>query len=83
MQFIKPVSISDATLISSTIAETDYSAWSSGTTYALGDKVILTSTHRVYESLQAANTNHNPTEAASTWWLDIGPTNRWAMFDDV
>lgn len=83
MQFIKPVSISDATLISSTIAEIDYSAWASGTTYALGDKVILTSTHRVYESLQAANTNRNPTEAASTWWLDIGPTNRWAMFDDV
>ena len=38
--------------------------------------------HRVYESLQAANTGHYPTLAASsTWWVDVGPTNKWAMFD--
>lgn len=38
--------------------------------------------HRVYESLQASNTGHHPLLAASsTWWIDVGPTNKWAMFD--
>lgn len=81
MKVIKPMTIADANLVSSSVAETDFAAWSSGSTYALGDKVILTSTHRIYQSLQAGNTNHNPTDAASVWWGDIGPTNRWAMLD--
>jgi len=37
--------------------------------------------HRTYESVQASNTGHNPPTDDGTWWLDIGPTNRWAMFD--
>lgn len=47
-----------------------------------GTHTATTQVHRVYESLQAANTGHYPTLAASsTWWTDVGPTNRWAMFD--
>lgn len=80
MRFITPTPISTSMLVSSTRAENDYAAWASGTTYALGAKVISTSTHRIYESLQASNTNHALTDTA--WWLDIGPTNRWAMFDN-
>lgn len=60
-----------------------YVEWSSATTYALGDIVIQAATHRMFESLQAANLNHSPTELLSTWWIDIGPTNAWAMFDQV
>lgn len=38
--------------------------------------------HRVFQSLVASNTGNYPTLAASSdKWLDIGPTNRWAMFD--
>lgn len=81
MKVIKPMTIADANLVSCSVAENDFAAWSSGSTYALGDKVILTSTHRIYQSLQAGNTNNDPTDAASVWWSDIGPTNRWAMLD--
>jgi hypothetical protein len=79
MKFLKPTQISDALLISSTRAENDYTAWASGTTYALAAKCISTTTHRIYESVQAGNLNHAVTD--TVWWLDIGPTNRWAMFD--
>ncbi|MDO8800044.1 hypothetical protein [Phenylobacterium sp.] len=47
-----------------------------------GTHTATTFVHRVYESLQASNTGHYPALAASsTWWADVGPTNRWAMFD--
>lgn len=81
---IAPITLTDAMLGSSTVPETDYAAYVAGTTYALGARCILVSTHRIYESLQAGNIGHAPNLAASAaWWLDIGPTNRWAMFDDV
>jgi hypothetical protein len=61
--------------------ETVYNA---GTAYGLGATASSSSTHRVYESLQAANTG-NPfpvLPATSTaWWIDVGPTNKFAMFD--
>jgi hypothetical protein len=41
--------------------------------------VILAATHRRYEAL-AASTNVSPS-TDPTKWLDLGPTNRWAMFD--
>lgn len=75
-----PIDITDAMLISTNITEADYTAWSSGGTYAVGDRVILTSTHRIYESLQASNTNHAP-ESSPLWWVDVSPTNRWKAFD--
>lgn len=84
MKIIRPVSILDANLLSSDVPETDYTAWSSGTTYALGDRAIYVTanTHWVIESLQAGNLNHTPTGAdTDTWWLVIGYTNRWKMFD--
>lgn len=80
MKMIRPTPITDASLTSSTLPETDHPAYAAGTTYALGARVIRTSTHRIYESLQASNTGHTP-ETSPTWWLDVAPTNRWAMFD--
>lgn len=58
-----------------------YSPWAVGTTYGDGDRVIVVGvdSHHVYESLAAANTGHAVTETA--WWLDVGATNRWRMFD--
>jgi len=79
MIVVRPNTIGDAELISCTIPETDHPAWSSGTTYALADKVIKA--HKRWESLQAANANHEP-ETSPTWWRDLGPTNRWSMFDE-
>lgn len=60
-------------------------AWSSGTTYPLLATVSGTN-GRVYESLQAGNLNHAlPVlpETVTAWWQDIGPTNKWAMFDSA
>lgn len=88
LSVLAPVTITDAMLISSTVAETDYAAWSGATTYAIGDLRISTATHRIYQSLRATNLNNDPTLIAnrtggSPWWLDVGPTNRWAMFDGI
>jgi hypothetical protein len=80
MKFIKPSTITDARLVSSSLSEADHPAWAVGTSYAVGDKVIRTSTHRIYESLIASNVGNAP-ETSKAAWLDIGPTNRWAMFD--
>jgi len=82
MKVIKPTVITDAMLVSSTVAEDDHAVWVSGTTYAIGDKRIRTETHRIYERI-TAGAGTTPPEDDSTNWLDIGPTNRWAMFDDV
>ena len=79
MKLIRPTTLTDAMLSSSTAPENDYAAWGSGTAYAVGARVILTSTHRKYEAL-AASTGVNPA-TDPTKWLDLGPTNRWAMFD--
>jgi len=79
MRLIRPTTLTDAMLTSSTAPETDHPAWSSATAYAVGARVILAATHRRYEAL-AASTNVSPS-TDPTKWLDLGPTNRWAMFD--
>ena len=79
MRLIRPTTLTDAMLTSSTAPETDYPAWSSVTAYAVGTRVILATTHRRYEAL-ATSTNVSPS-TDPTKWLDLGPTNRWAMFD--
>lgn len=74
--------ITGSGLVYSNVAETDYSVWSSATTYALAARVILTSsgTHKIYESLQASNLNHDPL-TSPLWWVEVSPTNRWCAFD--
>jgi hypothetical protein len=80
LTIVKPVPMTTAMLVSTDVPENDHAAWSSGTTYALGARVILTSTHKIYESLQASNTNKNPTTEL-TWWIEVSPVNRWKVFD--
>ncbi len=77
---VKPMTVTDAMLVSSSVPENDYAAWNSGTTYAAGARVILTSTHRIYESIQGSNLNQNPATAAA-WWVEVSATNRWKAFD--
>ena len=81
MRIIKPVTITDAILTSSTVPEDDYPVWSSGTTYAAEDRVISTTNHKIYESAQGSNTNNDPTTDDGTWWLTVSATNRWKAFD--
>jgi len=81
MQAIEPLIVTDSLLTSSTVPEDDYAAWSSGTTYNLGDRVIVVSTHKVYESAINSNTANDPTTDDGTKWITVGATNRWKAFD--
>jgi len=57
---------------------TAYLAWNSGTAYLVGAIVSDNTNHLLYESVQNG-TNHVVTDTA--YWVEIGPTNKWAMFD--
>lgn len=58
-----------------------YQAYSGGATYALGDLVQDNTNHLIYESLVGSNLGNALTD--TTKWLEIGPTNKWAMFDTL
>jgi hypothetical protein len=77
---IKSIALTDAMLTATSLAEADYAAWSAGTAYAVGARVIVASVHKVYESIAASNTGHDPV-TSSVWWVEVGPTNRWKPFD--
>lgn len=80
LNVLKPTAITaDAQVISISTTESADGTYNAGTTYALAATVKYN--HVRYESLQASNTGHTPDEVASTWWLELGPTNNWAMFD--
>jgi len=93
MKIVKPQPVTDATLISSTIAEDDYAVWSDATTYAAGDYVISTDTHTIYRSLTADNLDNDPDleqlaiadplipDPAIINWQVISATERWKLFD--
>lgn len=85
MKVIKPIVVTDSILTSSTVPETDYSAWNAATSYTTGDRVIRTTTHRIYESLTGgidATPPEDATAGPTPKWLDVGSTNRWALFDE-
>lgn len=85
LSVLVPIPITDSNLTSSTVPENDYPAWATGTSYAIGDRVIKA--HRIYEAARA-NSSKDPTleinrGGATPFWFDIAPTNRYAMFDNV
>lgn len=61
---------------------TTYMVYDPTHTYALGDRVIDPVGHLVYES-RINGANANQPLATGTAWLNIGPTNKWAAFDDL
>lgn len=80
-----PVTITDSMILAGTsIAEPAASetAWVSGGTYTLGQERIRTTTHRVYECVQASSGRTTLPEADPAFWQDTRPTLRWAPFDD-
>ena len=85
MKVIKSQAVTDTTLTATDVPENDYAAWLVGTTYADGDRVIVTTPniHTIYESAQGANTGNNPVGDDGTWWTVVSSTNRWKMFNDV
>ncbi len=91
MKIIRPETVTDSILQSSTVAETDQAEWASGTTYADGDLVMVTSTaggaatatHKIYESQAGSNTGNDPTTDDGTNWTEVSSTNRFKMFDSI
>lgn len=78
---IVPKEVTEAKLLSSNVPENDYPVWSSATTYATGDMVIMTTgVHKVYKSLTSGNLNKQP-NLNPIDWVEVSPTNRWKMFD--
>lgn len=83
MRLVRPSSPSSAT-ITGPVIET-LPTYSSGSTYALNDRVLTTDVSTgfeyIYESAQAANTGHALTDPA--WWILVSAANPWRMFDNV
>ena len=80
-------------LTSSTVAEPDLTrtppeaVWVAGTSYTVGQQVIRTTTHMIYENILAGiNATLPETDAAltvPTRWVLKGANNRYAMFDTI
>lgn len=84
MQVIAPlVAIDTPQLIANSVPET-VPLWDIGTAYNIGDQVRMDTTHKVYACL-IANTGENPATgvASPPKWKATGPTNPWAMFDQI
>lgn len=79
LKIVQPQPVSDSVLLNTDVPESSHPVWAAGTTYALGARVHLVSTHKVYESAIAGNIGNNP--ASALQWVEVGPTNRWALFD--
>lgn len=79
MKILRPLAITPAIVTTNAAnADADYNPV---TAYASGIKA--TYKQRIWLSLQAANTGHEPGASGSeAWWSDAGPSNKWAMFDD-
>ena len=80
MRIIEPIQMTDAILTDSNVPEDDHPEWDASTSYTTGDKVIVISTHRIYEALQSTTGDDPATDDGSNW-LDIGATNRYRAFD--
>lgn len=84
MNILVPITITDAMIgAGTTIAEpaTGETAWVSAGNYVLGDRRIRATTHRVYECVQAHTGRTALPEVDTAYWLDAGPTQRYAPFD--
>jgi hypothetical protein len=83
MLVIVPESITAAKLTSSNVVAEDVSgilsAWSNIINYTtVGLRVVYQ--NLIYENLQTSNTNNIPS-SSPTFWLSIGATNKFRMFD--
>lgn len=86
-----PISINDSVLTSSSIPENEGPEWDVGTTYNLDDIVKVTEVdgvayHRYYRSTGTQGGSFPPEQNTPLLpggqpWEDLGPTNRYKMFD--
>lgn len=73
------------------LAEDSRLSWDPSVVYDTGIQVYLPGNHRVYESIKDGNKGKDPSLPANqfsatgvaTWWFEVGPTNKYAMFDGL
>lgn len=80
LRIVRPLEITPAMLISTNVPENEHVEWSGGATYPLGQRVIVTSAHKVYQSSVEGNVGQSPLTSPLAW-AEVGPTNRWKVFD--
>lgn len=88
---LAPVAITPAMITATSLAAEDPNPVWGPNNYAVGDRVYKASTHRVYEAAQAMTSvapkdpelpaNQFNAAGQVTFWIDAGPTNKFAMFD--
>lgn len=82
MRVVPPLTL---TLSATNAAESTFDAWNVATAYDAGDKVYYNPTsalvYHEYESL-TSHTGVTPAIGGGVNWLDLGPANARAMFDD-
>lgn len=79
MKVVKPIALTVAMLVSTTATDAT-PAWNAATAYSVGDRVLRTTTQRIYSRLIAGTTSTEPDNDSANW-VDVGPSNTWAMFD--
>jgi hypothetical protein len=77
---IPPITMTDAKLISHSVAENDYDAWVSGTAYHVGDRVMYLPNHSIYQCVANYSGTVSP-DLNPTHFVYVTKTNRWRMFD--
>jgi len=92
MIVIPPIVITTAILTATNVAQSTNAEWLVGTGYSVGNEVRFTAddVNKNYENL-IAGTGKSPPDFSNTTipvpatidWLDLGATNRFAMFDEV
>ncbi len=88
--FVESITIDDAKFGASltdldepaTGVNADPPLWNAATAYASGDRATRSTTHRIYQRIIAGTTATAP-ESDPTNWLEVGPTNKWAMWDEA
>lgn len=76
---IVPATVTDTVLDDSNVAEDDHAEWDAGTAYSEGNRVIVSSVHKVYEA-SGSTTGDDPVTSTGKW-IEVGATNRWKAFD--
>ena len=82
---LHPITITDAMFAASNVAEPDASRgeveWSATATYAIGQKAVRSSLHKIFTSTATGVDAGPPESTPARWFDDEEPTNKWAAFD--
>ncbi len=80
LKVLAPIALLDTKVTAYSLATDEYPAWQSGLSYSQGN--IVAYWKRRWEAAVAVPTGTTTTpDFATQYWVDVGPLNRWAMFD--